>query len=128
MSQEEHWQSRPEGGGPLAMWLIRTIALIGGRRLGRLFLYPITLYFYLRRAPERRASKAYLQRVFGRPATPWQVFRHLHAYAATILDRIFLLAHGEKAFDIEIEGLDVLEHNVVAGPRHDDARFAPGQL
>ena len=115
MSAKEHWQSRPEGGGPLAMWLIRTIALVGGRRLGRLCLYPITLYFYLRRAPERRASKAYLQRVFGRPATPLQVFRHLHAYAATSLDRIFLLAHGEKAFDIEIEGLDVLEHNVSLG-------------
>lgn len=115
MSTNEHWQSRPEGGGPMAMWLIRTIALVGGRRLGRLCLYPITFYFYLRRAPERKASKAYLQRVFGRPATPLQVFRHLHAYAATSLDRIFLLAHGEKAFNIEIEGLDVLEHNVQRG-------------
>jgi predicted LPLAT superfamily acyltransferase len=115
MSTNEHWQSRPEGGGPMAMWLIRTIALVGGRRLGRVCLYPITFYFYLRRAPERQASKAYLQRVFGRPATPLQVFRHLHAYAATSLDRIFLLAHGEKAFNIEIEGLDVLEHNVQLG-------------
>ena len=115
MSAKEHWHSRPEGGGPFAMWLIRTIALHGGRRLARLFLYPITLYFYLRRAPERLASRQYLQRVFGRPATRLQVFRHLHNYAATSLDRIFLLAHGEKAFDIEIEGLDLLEHNVSLG-------------
>lgn len=51
MSTNEHWQSRPEGGGRFALWLIVIIALHGGRRLGRLFLYPITLYFYLRRAP-----------------------------------------------------------------------------
>lgn len=115
MSTNEHWQSRPEGGGPVAMWLIRTIALKGGRRLGRLLLYPITLYFYLRRAPERLASRQYLQRVFGRPATVRQVFRHMHSYAATSLDRIFLLANGEKEFDIAIEGLDVLEHYVAQG-------------
>lgn len=115
MSTNEHWHSRPEGGGPFALWLIYTVALRGGRRLGRLLLYPITLYFYLRRAPERLASKQYLQRVFGRPATRRQVFRHLYGYAATSLDRIFLLAQGEKPFDIEIEGLDVLEHYVSLG-------------
>jgi predicted LPLAT superfamily acyltransferase len=38
MSTHEHWQSRPEGGGRFALWLIRTIALRGGRRLGRLCL------------------------------------------------------------------------------------------
>ena len=51
MSNTGNWQSRPEGGGRLALWLIRNIALYGGRRLGRLCLYPITVYFYLRRAP-----------------------------------------------------------------------------
>ena len=115
MSSHEHWQDRPEGGGRFAMWLIRTIALYGGRRLGRVLLYPITFYFYLRRRSERQASKQYLQRVFGKPAAPWQVFRHLHAYAATTLDRIFLLAHGEKSFDIETVGLDLLDQRVALG-------------
>src|SRR5690348_789557 len=115
MSTNEHWQSRPEGGGRFALWLIVIIALHGGRRLGRLFLYPITLYFYLRRAPERLASKQYLQRVFGRPATAWQVMKHIHCFAATCLDRIFLLAHGEKSFQIETQGLDLLEQRVAEG-------------
>ncbi|HEV2682094.1 MAG TPA: acyltransferase [Rhodanobacter sp.] len=115
MSTSEHWQSRPEGGGRFALWLIRNIALHGGRRFGRLFLYPITLYFYLRRGPERLASKQYLQRVFGRPATPWQVLRHIHCFAATIMDRIFLLAHGEKPFQIETQGLDLLDQRVALG-------------
>ena len=115
MNTGKHWQTRPEGGGRFALWLIRTIALYGGRRLGRLCLYPITVYFYLRRGPERLASRQYLQRVFGRPATPWQVLKHLHCFAATILDRIFLLAHGEKPFQIETQGLDLLDLRVAQG-------------
>lgn len=115
MSKDDHWQSRPEGGGRFAIWLIRTIALYGGRRVGRLCLYPITLYFYIRRGPERRASAQYLQRVFGRPATRRQVFRHVHAFAATILDRVYLLAQGEQPFEIETEGLELLDERLARG-------------
>jgi predicted LPLAT superfamily acyltransferase len=115
MSTNEHWQSRPEGGGRFAIWLIRSIALYGGRRLGRLCLFPITLYFYLRREPERLASRQYLQRVFGRPPRPWHVFRHVHFFAATIMDRVFLLAHGEKSFQIETQGLELLDQYIEQG-------------
>lgn len=111
----EHWQSRPEGGGRFALWLIRTIALYGGRPLGRLILYPITLYFYLRRGPERRASHRFLERVLDTPVRPWHVMKHIHAFAATILDRIFLLAHGEKDFELSVEGLDELEACLAQG-------------
>jgi predicted LPLAT superfamily acyltransferase len=111
----EHWQSRPEGGGRFALWLIRNIALYGGRRLGRLLLYPITLYFFLRRGPERAASRAYLARVFGRRASTWQVLRHIHCFAATIMDRIFLLAHGEKHFEFETVGLEMLDEYLAQG-------------
>lgn len=110
-----HWQDRPEGGGRFALWLIRAIALHGGRRLGRCCLYPVTLYFLLRRGAERRASRQYLERVFGRPPRWRQVFRHLHCYAATTLDRIFLLAHGERDFEIEVEGLERLEGYIDQG-------------
>lgn len=115
MSDSEHWQSRPEGGGRFALWLIRSIALHGGRRLGRCCLYPITLYFYCRRGPERRASARYLERVFGRPATPWQVLKHIHCFAATIMDRIFLLARGEQPFQFETQGLELLEQRAALG-------------
>ena len=115
MSMNEHWQSRPEGGGRFAIWLIRAIALYGGRRVARLCLYPITLYFYLRRRPERQASKQYLQRVFDRPVMPWHVLKHIHCFAATILDRVFLLAQGEKPFRIETEGLELLDERIAQG-------------
>jgi len=115
MSGTEHWHDRPEGGGRFAIWLIRGIALHGGRRLARLCLYPITAYFYLRRAPERRASQQYLERALGRPPSAWEVLRHLHCFAATILDRVFLLVHGEKPFAIETQGLDLLEAAMARG-------------
>ncbi|WP_350016203.1 acyltransferase [Rhodanobacter sp. IGA1.0] len=111
----EHWQSRPEGGGRFAIWLIRSIALYGGRRLGRLCLYPITLYFYVRRGPERLASRQYLERVLDGPVSSWQVLKHIHCFAATILDRIFLLAHGEQPFQIETEGLELLDERYARG-------------
>jgi predicted LPLAT superfamily acyltransferase len=115
MTTATHWHDRPEGGGHFAIWLIRNIALYCGRRAGRALLYPITLYFYLRRGPERRASRSYLQRVSGRPVGAWQVMRHIHCFAATILDRVFLLAHGEKSFHIETEGLDLLDARLALG-------------
>lgn len=115
MTDKQHWQDRPEGGGLFAMWIIRSIALYGGRGLGRVCLYPITLYFYLRRKQERLAAGQYLQRVFGKPATARQVFRLMHNYAATSLDRIFFLARGEAQFEVETEGLELLDAAIARG-------------
>lgn len=111
----EHWLHRPEGGGWFALWLIRTIGLYCGRRCARLLLYPITLYFYFRRGPERRAARDYFRRLDGRPGSAWQVLRLIHAFASTILDRVFLLARGVKGFNIGHQGADDLHARVAAG-------------
>lgn len=104
-----HWSESREGGGRFALWLIRSIGLHLGRPVARALLYPITLYFFFRRGPERRASRAYLARAFGRPARAHEVMKHIHAYAATILDRVFLLARGVRGFAITVHGLEQLE-------------------
>ena len=100
------WKQRPEGGGRFAIWLIRSVARHGGRAVGRLCLYPITAYFTLVRGPERRASIAYLSRALGRPATLMDGARHVHTFAATILDRVFLLGGKIDNFDVRMHGLD----------------------
>lgn len=102
------WKQRPEGGGRFAIWLIRGIAQYGGRLISRLFLYPITAYFVLVRGPERRASRAFLSRLQGRPANLWQVARHIHSFASTILDRVFMLSGQFHRFDIRLHGIDQL--------------------
>jgi predicted LPLAT superfamily acyltransferase len=94
------WTERQEIGNPFFLNLIRDIGLSCGRRATRLLLYPITLYFFFRRGPERRASRLYLQRLLGRPVSVWHVMRHIHCFACTILDRLFLLGERFKRFDI----------------------------
>lgn len=109
------WQQRPEGGGRFAIWLIRAIARSGGRTVSRVLLYPITLYFLLVRGPERRASRAFLARVTGRPAGLWQVARHIHCFASTILDRVFLLSGQLRRFDVQVHGLEPLHASMDEG-------------
>ena len=109
------WKERPEAGNRVAIWVGRSIGLYLGRAFVRALLYPATLYFFLRRGPERRASRAFLTRAFGRRASAWQVLRHLHVYGQTMLDRIFLLAESLQRFDVSSHGLDVLERQMARG-------------
>ena len=112
---QAEWQQRPEGGGRFAILLIRSIARYGGRWLSRPLLIPITLYFLIVRGPERRASRAYLERVLGRPATLWECAKHVHAFASTILDRVFMLSGQFRSFDLQITGLKELHDQIDLG-------------
>lgn len=105
---KQQWIERPEGGTLFGLKLIRSFALFFGRTAGRLVLYPITLYFLLRRGPERRASRDYLSRVFGRRATTWEVAKHIYTFATVILDRVFFLSGKHERFDVRMVGIDGL--------------------
>jgi predicted LPLAT superfamily acyltransferase len=105
---KQQWLERPEAGTAFAYRLIVAIARLCGRRAARLLLYPITLYFLIRRGPERRASRAYLERITGQPVGLRQVARHIRWFASVILDRAFLLSERFKRFDIRVFGLDDL--------------------
>ncbi len=109
------WKQRPEGGGRLAIWLIGSIGRYGGRRIARALLYPITVYFLARRAPERRASRRWLGRALGRPATLWDVARHIHTFSATILDRVFLLSGQLDRFDVTVSGVEAVHRYIDVG-------------
>ena len=111
----EHWTERREGGGRFGIRLILAIGFRLGRPCARALLYPITLYFFFRRSPERRQSRAFLTRALGRPASTWAVLRHIHCYAATILDRAFLLAESVRRFDVRVHGRDQLEAQLAHG-------------
>lgn len=109
------WKQRPEGGGRFAIWLIRTIGRYGGRRVARVLLYPITVYFIVRRAPERQASRRWLDRALGRPATLREVARHVHTFSATILDRVFLLSGQLSRFEVTVSGVETVHDYIDAG-------------
>jgi predicted LPLAT superfamily acyltransferase len=105
---KQEWLDRPEGGSAFGYQLISKFALLCGRSAARLVLYPVTLFYLLRRGPERRASRTYLSRVFGRPATIFEVARHVYCFAAVIMDRVYMLSEKFKRFDIRVTGLDAL--------------------
>ena len=110
-----HWQEQREGGDPFSIGLAMRAALRCGRGFARVCLLPVTLYYFLRRGAERRASRDYLGHIFGRRARMWEVLKHLYYFAVTLTDRIYLLAHGERDFEIDVHGVDRLQQYIAQG-------------
>jgi predicted LPLAT superfamily acyltransferase len=110
-----HWQHQREGGNRFWLGVLVRASLRLGYGFMRRFLYLISAYYFLRRGAERRASREYLTRLFGRTASFRHVFKHIHYFATTMLDRIYLLAQGERDFDIEVNGLEQLQHYIGQG-------------
>lgn len=96
----KHWQDAKERSTPLALYSIRWIALHLGRPTARSLLYPITAYFLFFAKPQRQASQQYLRRVLKRKVTWLDCAKHIHTFAATILDRVYLLTGQFNKLDI----------------------------
>ena len=94
------WADRPERSNMAALRFIVWVALTLGRRTARLFLYPICLYFFVFAGEARAASKQYLRKVLGREPRIGDGLRHIYTFAATILDRVFLLNGRFDQFDV----------------------------
>ena len=109
------WKERDEIGNTFWLRVVVWVSRSCGRGVAQLFMWPTALYFFLRRGPERRASRLYLNRVLGRPASAWNVYRHIHCFSATILDRLFLFSERFRRFDIRAHGLPALDAALDAG-------------
>lgn len=108
------WLERPEGGNAWLRAFGIGMAAFAGRRLTRLAAYPVTLYFLLRRGPERRASRLWLQRVM--PAVSWRdVARHFLTFSRVTIDRFYLLSERFRRFEIRCHGLADLDRALEAG-------------
>jgi predicted LPLAT superfamily acyltransferase len=102
------WAGRRERSNLPWLRFMRWVALGAGRRASRLLLHPIALYFLLAAGEARRQSRAYLNRVLDRPATWRDVYRHLFTFAATVLDRVYLLRERFGEFEVEASGVESL--------------------
>ncbi|HEU4459148.1 MAG TPA: acyl-CoA synthetase [Methylibium sp.] len=109
------WLRQRERGSALAFRLMAWIALRCGRRFARLVLHPVTLYFVLFSPQQRRHSRRYLGRALGREAGWRDGYRHVHAFASTILDRVYLLRGQEAAFELRTHGTELLDAMLEAG-------------
>ena len=98
------WAQRQERSNLTLLRFMTWISLRFGRRLGRLVLRPIALYFVLFAPLARRASRCYLERALGRHAGWRDGYRHVFTFASTIHDRIYLLNERFDLFDIRTYG------------------------
>jgi predicted LPLAT superfamily acyltransferase len=95
--------------------LMRWITLHLGWPVARVILLGISGYFFLSAPQARAASREFLARARGRPASTADVFRHIHAFASVIMESVFLLAGRTRAFDVQVEGLDALRAAMAGG-------------
>jgi predicted LPLAT superfamily acyltransferase len=109
------WSDKAERGSEVLILLIGWLARVAGRTACRGLLYPITLYFVATDAMARRASAEFLAAVYGRQAKWTEVFSHIHAFAVTLLDRVYLALGRFDDFDVTVKGLDLVERTLSAG-------------
>lgn len=94
------WSGKSRGGAlghAILIWLIRLF----GTWPVYLLVYPVTLYFFVTASKERQMSAEYLDRAIG-PASglsrALRTYRHLLAFARSIVDRLILGILGSAAF------------------------------
>jgi predicted LPLAT superfamily acyltransferase len=109
---EPAWRRRPEAGTLLGIRLLEWIALFLGRHVLHLALGPVALYYLVLRRAERRASRAFLSRVAGRPASGAQVLRHFLTFARVTADRIYFLTGRGHHVPVRFHGAGALRQLV----------------
>jgi predicted LPLAT superfamily acyltransferase len=109
------WSEKAERGSEAMILLIVWLARVAGRSVCRALLYPITMYFVVTDATARCASAEFLAAVYDRPAKWTEVFQHIHAFAATLLDRVYLAMGRFDDFDVTVTGLELVENALKAG-------------
>jgi predicted LPLAT superfamily acyltransferase len=109
------WAQQSERGNRLVLRLMAWIAVAFGRRVARLVLHPITWYFLAFAPKARKSSARYLARALGRPATLADRYRHIHAFAATVLDRVYLARGRVHDLDLHLEGAPLMDALVAQG-------------
>lgn len=111
-----HWSAANERSNRLALQLMAWIALRLGRRIARLLLPPITLYFLLFSPGPKRQTRRYLRRALGREPGWVEHYHQVHAFASTVLDRVYLARGRLDLFDIRVVNGDLV-HQAMAGGR-----------
>jgi predicted LPLAT superfamily acyltransferase len=103
------WASRAERGSPVLIRLMARLSLAIGRRASRVIVRGIAAYFLATSRSAREATRGFLARVLGRPATLREQFRTFFEFAATIHDRVYLLKARFDLFDIRVHGNELFE-------------------
>ena len=102
------WLDQAERGNVAGIRFVAAVAMLLGRPVARLMLYPICVYFLLFSVSSRAASRKYLERVLERSPRVKDLFLHYFTFASVALDRVFLLNDRHTLFRTRIHGEDLM--------------------
>ena len=109
------WAAQRERGSAIWLGVMRWMVTALGAPVGHALLLPIVAWFLLTSPAARAASCEYLGRALGRPAGFWDVARHFHAFARSILDRALLLMGRIDPARVTVEGIADVEAALAQG-------------
>ncbi len=102
--REAEWIKHRERGSVVLLRIMAFVSLNLGRRLSRVPLYGIALYFFLFAPAARRHSLKYLRLALGRRPRARDRFLQILSFASTIHDRVYLINEQFGQFNITLEG------------------------
>ncbi len=108
-TRSAEWVRNPERSNMLMLRLMSWISLRLGRRISRLVLRGIAVYFLLFAPGSRAASRDYLQRVLQRQVGWRDIYRHFFCFASTIHDRVYLINQRFDLYDIQVYGEEMVQ-------------------
>ena len=104
-----------EIGSPRLMHWFARVCLFVGPGVARLLLGPVFTYFFLVKSAQRRASRAFLDRVLDRPATARDVWRNFWTFSQVVLDRVYILGQEGRGIELVADQPEVLAREVDRG-------------
>jgi predicted LPLAT superfamily acyltransferase len=105
----ETWLSNREKGSVLGLRFLIFLGTIFGRRVARLLVRVVALYFVLFHGSIRRALRSYYLRLQGEPPSFGTVYRHVFRFAGVVVDRFFLVKRRLDLFEFTETGKEHLE-------------------
>ncbi len=103
------WLRQRERGAIWAIELASFVATTCGRPSARALARAIAAYYLLSDGRARRASRAWLERVRGRPARLAEVLAHFSVFAQVTMDRLFFARRALAGIEIHRTGNHHLE-------------------
>lgn len=110
-----HWAQIGENTFVAGVWFFYGVHRLVGRRVLRVLLWPVVLFYALTQPGARRASREYLQRieaahgVLGAAPDLRHVLRHLLSFGETILDKLLAFAGRYPWERVRFEGQAVVD-------------------
>jgi predicted LPLAT superfamily acyltransferase len=115
LASGSQWTAERERGNAALLRMMAFVALRLGRAPARCILYFIAAYFFAFAPAARRSAREYLRRALGREPTGRDRFRQVFSFAASILDRFYLIRDPYASLAISSEGEEFMNACLARG-------------